>query len=77
VNIYFQYYRRRPPFDQEQKRLELLDLLNSILPKKLPIEVINKQTGVSMADIARGEMGYEFLRAFDWFIDEVKKTRTS
>ena len=54
VNIYFQYFRRKPPFESEQKRLELLALLNSFLPKKLPVEVINKQPGISMADICEG-----------------------
>lgn len=73
VNIYFQYFRSRPPFESEQKRLELLALLNSFLPKKLPVEVINRQPGISMADIAKGEMGQTFLKAFDWFIAEIKK----
>jgi hypothetical protein len=73
VNIYFQYFRTRPPFELEEKRLELLALLNSFLPKKLPVEVINRQPGISMADIAKGEMGQAFLKAFDWFTDEIKK----
>lgn len=73
VNIYFQYFRRKPPFDSEQKRLELLGLLNSFLPKKLPIDAINRQPGISMTDIAKGEMGLTFLKAFDWFLDEIKK----
>jgi len=55
VNIYFQYFRTRPPFESEQKRLELLSLLNSFLPKKLPAEVINRQPGISMTDIAKGD----------------------
>jgi hypothetical protein len=73
VNIYFQYFRRKPPFESEEKRLELLALLNSFLPKKLAAEVINRQPGISMADIAKGDTGHTFLKAFDWFIDEVKK----
>jgi hypothetical protein len=51
VNICFQYFRRKPPFESDEKRLELLALLNSFLPKKLAVEVINKQPGISMADI--------------------------
>lgn len=74
VNIYFQYFRRKPPFESEQKRLELLAQLNSFLPKALPVDAINRQPGISMADIAKGEMGQKFLAAFDWFLDEVKKT---
>jgi len=73
VNIYFQYFRRKPPFEAERKRLELLALLNSFLPKQLPVEVINRQPGILMADIAKGDMGNKFLSAFDWFIDEIKK----
>jgi hypothetical protein len=56
-----------------EKRLELLTLLNSLLTNKLPVDVINRQPGISMADIAKGERGHSFLKAFDWFIDEVKK----
>ena len=48
-------------------------LINSFLPKKLLVEAINRQPGISMADIAKGEMGLTFLKAFDWFIDEIKK----
>jgi hypothetical protein len=77
VNIYFQYFRSRPPFESEQKRLELLALLNSFLPKKLSVEVINRQPGISMADIAKGEMGLTFLKAFDWFVDEIRKGNPS
>jgi hypothetical protein len=77
VNIYFQYFRTRPPFEAEEKRRELLALLNSFLPKKLPAEAINRQPGISMADIAKGEMGLTFLKAFDWFIDEIKKETQS
>ena len=77
VNIYFQYFRTRPPFESEEKRLQLLALLNSFLPKKLPAEAINRQPGISMADIAKGEMGQTFLKAFDWFIDEIKKSDQS
>lgn len=73
VNIYFQYFGRKPPFESKQKRLELLALLNSFLPKKLAVEVINRQPGMTMADIAKGEMGLSFLKAFDWFIEEIKK----
>jgi hypothetical protein len=74
VNIYFQYFRRKPPFESDQKRLELLALLNSFLPKKLPVEAINRQPGIPMADLAKGEMGHTFLKAFDWFIEEVKRS---
>lgn len=77
INIYFQYFRRRPPFESEQKRLELLGLLNAFLPKRLPSEGINKQPGISMTDIAKGDMGASFLKAFDWFINEIKKGTTS
>jgi hypothetical protein len=73
VNIYFQYFRRKPPFESDQKRLELLGLLNAFLPTKLPADAINRQPGISMADIAKGEMGQTFLNAFDWFINEIKK----
>jgi hypothetical protein len=30
-----------------------------------------------MADIAKGEMGQTFLKAFDWFIDEIRKSNQS
>jgi hypothetical protein len=73
VNIYFQYFRRKPPFESEQKRLELLGRLNSLLPKQLQVEAINRQPGIPMADLAKGEMGHTFLKAFDWFVDEIKK----
>lgn len=73
VGIYFQFFRRKPPFESEQKRLELLSMLNSFLPKKLPPEVINKQPGISFTDIAK-DNGAGFLKVFDWFLEEIKKS---
>lgn len=77
VNIYFQYFGRKPAFESEQKRLELLGLLNSFLPKKLLSEAINRQPGISMVDIDKGDMGETFLKAFDWFLQEIKTEPTA
>jgi hypothetical protein len=74
VNIYFQYFGRKPPFESEEKRREMLVQLNSFLPHKIPTDAINRQPGIYMADLAKEELLKKFIGVLEWFVAEVKNT---
>lgn len=73
VEIYFNTYQSRPPFDEEQKRRELLDKLNSLLQIPIPDEAISKFPKITLSSISGQEKLERFLGIYDWFIEEVKR----
>lgn len=72
INIYFQYFQKKPPFDSQEKRTELLSMINASLSKRLSLDAIERQPGIAMRDLAREGMIDAFLKAFDWFLAEIK-----
>jgi hypothetical protein len=72
VELYFQWYQLKPPFDAEAKRLELLRRLNAIDGVSIPTEAITRRPGIPLAVLAEAERVTEFLGVFEWFIHEVQ-----
>jgi len=62
----------QPPFDSEEKRLELLAKLNDFVEKKLPKDAINKYPSTSLSGLKKSSALEKFKSTFDWFIQEVK-----
>jgi hypothetical protein len=73
VEIYFQWYSRWPPFDSEDKRMEMLRRLNEIPGVSLPPESISKRPGIRMDLLTDAGALEKFKAAFEWYIEEVKK----
>lgn len=74
LEIYFQFYSVKPPFDAEEKRRELLNKLNQIEGIKIPAEAINRRPSISLAEMAKYGTVEEFLRVYDWVVDEIQST---
>lgn len=72
VEIWFQYMRRRPPFDDETKRLELLKRLNDIPGVSLPPDAIDRRPSIPLAILAGDASMAKFLAVLDWCVDELK-----
>lgn len=72
VELYFQWYQFKPPFDAEAKRLELLRRFNTIGGVSLPADVITRRPNIPLAVLAEAERVPEFLSLIDWFIQEVQ-----
>jgi hypothetical protein len=72
VELYFQWYQFKPPFDAEAKRLELLRRFNAIGGVSLPADVITRRPNIPLAVLAEAERVPEFLSVIDWFIQEVQ-----
>jgi hypothetical protein len=72
VELYFQWYQTKPPFEAEAKRLELLRRLNAIDGVSIPPDAITRRPGIPLALLAEAQRVPEFLSVFAWFIDEIQ-----
>ena len=62
----------RPVFDEADKRLELLNRLNTIPSFNLPPDSINRYPGVELSLLKEDSAINQFTSIFDWVIEEIK-----
>lgn len=74
IEIYFYWYQNKPPFDSEERRLEILQRLNSISGVSIPKDGIKKRPSIKLSILATPGALDEFLSIFDWMIAEIKKS---
>jgi hypothetical protein len=74
VEIYFYWFSFKPPFDVENKRLELLEKLNQIHGIDLPIDAINRRPSIRLSTLAKNRGVEQFLAVYDWVIEEILKS---
>jgi hypothetical protein len=74
VELYFYWYKFKTPFDNEDKRIELLKKINSIEGIDLPESSINKRPNISLSIFEDPKKLEKFIEIFDWVIEEIKKS---
>lgn len=67
VEIYFQHMKNRPVFDQEDKRLELLSKLNTILGLAIPQKRVSARSNFPLAVVYPEAELQKFMDIFDWY----------
>jgi hypothetical protein len=72
LEIYFYWYQYKPPFDAEEKRLELLARFNAIEGISISAEAISRRPSVRLSVLQNEAVLRQFLDVFDWFIGEVE-----
>jgi hypothetical protein len=72
IELYFYWLQRRPPFDEESKRVELRQRLKEIPGIALGPDAINKRPGVQMDLLMAPEHIRRFCSTFDWVLDEIR-----
>lgn len=72
VEIYFYWYQYKPPFDAEEKRLALLDRLNTIPGVSIPQEAIGRRPSFSLSRLQNEAARQGFLDTFEWAIKEIQ-----
>ncbi len=72
IHFYFQFYAYEPPFDDEERRLELLKRLNRIQGISLPQDAINRQPPASLEVLADASALRGLLAVLDWMVSEVR-----
>lgn len=66
IEMYFQWLRNRPPFDEEDERLELLRRLNEIEGVDLPPESIVRRPTIRLDALADDDAFSKFTAAIEW-----------
>ena len=72
VELYFRWSANKPPFDCEEKRLDLLNRLNSIEGISLPADVIAGLPNIPLARVRDPQLMRRFLDAFTWVVHEIE-----
>lgn len=70
VEIQFQHMKTRPPFDNEEKRLQLLDKLNKIKGVRIPKEKVSSRPSFPISLLTDKVEMKKFIDAFDWYWNE-------
>ena len=72
IQIYFGIYQNRPEFESEEKRLELLDRLNSIPQVNISRSAIDRYPSIPLKIFADENQLKRFFNVYEWFISEIK-----
>jgi len=73
LEVYFEHYQNRPPFDAVEKRTELLERLNAIKGIHIPQDGLERRPGIPLALLREQSTLDQFLSAFNWFLGEIKR----
>ncbi|MCL5025960.1 MAG: hypothetical protein M1531_05635 [Chloroflexi bacterium] len=72
IQMPFRDMSGRPPFDAEENRRELLDLLNGIPGIKLPEDSIGRYPSFPLSVLVDDACLHSFLKALDWAADKIE-----
>ncbi|MBE0410925.1 MAG: hypothetical protein IBX69_14490 [Anaerolineales bacterium] len=71
VETYFDSFASKPPFDAEEKRLELLSRLNQISDVNIPKDAIKRRPNIKIHALLNEESLEQFLLIYDWVVGEI------
>jgi hypothetical protein len=74
IEVQFQMMKNKSPFDNEDKRLELLQRLNEISGISFPSDAINRRPSLGLSTLEDEAVLKKFLNTFDWVIQEIKSS---
>ena len=72
IEIQFQMMKNSSPFDDEAKRLELLQRLMEISGISFPSDAINRRPSLGLSTLENEAVLKKFLNTFDWVIQEIE-----
>ena len=68
IEIYFQWYKDKPPFDSIETRMKILEKLNEIKGVSISEDKIDKRPSFDIK-LLKDKSEYEkFIRLYDWFL---------
>jgi hypothetical protein len=71
IQINFNVYSKRPEFQSEDRRIELLNRLNTIPGVSLPRDSIERFPSIQIGVLQQRENLENFVEIFEWFINTV------
>jgi hypothetical protein len=76
AEVQFKMLSAEPPFNDEDKRLELLARLNQLRGVSLGLEAIDRRPSISLEILAAAGAVGRFCAALEWLIQEARATAT-
>jgi hypothetical protein len=73
VEIQFKLLSDEPPFDDVDKRLELLRLLNQIPGVSLERDAVDRRPSISLETLATGGAVAKFCASLEWVVDQATR----
>lgn len=73
VQVQFGMMKERPPFDDEARRLDLLDRLNKLPDVAIPPNRITTYPSISLSALEDATPLHEFLSVFDSVLQEIRQ----
>lgn len=71
IEIYFQWYKDKPPFDSIDTRMGILDKLNEIKGVQIPKDKIDKRPSIDIKLLVEKSEYDKFIEIYDWFFDKL------
>jgi hypothetical protein len=71
IQIQFEPLSSRPPFDNEERRLELLNRLNKVQGINLPLDSISRYPSFPLSILTEKDSYNTFLETLNWFLTEI------
>lgn len=75
IELYFQWYRTKPPFSDELTRRELLDRFNQVPGVSIPEHRVDGRPNVPLRDLVDPERRAGFIEVLEWYLQQVKQWR--
>lgn len=72
LEVYFQYYAAKKPFDSEERRREILTRLNEIPGVRLPANSIARRPSIPLKALRNPGGLKTLLGTFDWILEQIR-----
>lgn len=73
IEFWFGEMRDVPPFDDRNRRLEIIHRLNKISGFRIPEKAVGGYPKIPLKTLMSPQIRNQFLAVFDWVIDEIRR----
>lgn len=77
IELYFQWYKEKEPFNNVNKRKKLLEKINKIKGVNFPEYKIDKRPSIDIKLLKEPTEFDEFIKIYDWYFEEIEKANES
>lgn len=72
IELYFYWWASKAPFNDKNKRIEILNKLNSIEGISIPIDGIDRRPNIPLDTMSNETTLKKFLDVMDWYTEQIK-----
>lgn len=72
IEMPFQHLRKSKPFDEENRRIEYVNLLNKIPGVQISPDAIGRRPSVPLSALTTPDTMSQFLKTLEWYLEQIK-----